>query len=84
MRNEIVWEVDSETFELLHEYGQLRDNEDISEHDYIEKLRMLGMPDCGPGDHLRIVHRVARRKISLPSGKTLARLNGGTLPGLPH
>lgn len=84
MGNEIVWEVDSATFELLHEYGQLRDNLDISEQDYLEKLRMAGMPPCRPGDTIRIVHKVARRVVSAPSAKMIARLNGGTLPGLPH
>ncbi len=81
MRNEIVWEVDAAAWDAICETTELLDNAAISQQDYLEKLRALGMPHgARPGANLRVV-LTPRRIISVP---TLAKLNGGVLPGLPR
>jgi hypothetical protein len=80
-RNSHIWPVDAATWDLICDYTRMMENAEISQQDYLDKLRSLGMPpDARPGSDLRIVLQ-PKRTISAP---TLAKLNGGVLPGLPH
>lgn len=75
---DIIWEVTATQFDTLGEYADLLANAAISQADYLERLRSMGMPPAGPGAHVRIVLR--RRTVSFPR----AALRAGQLPGLPH
>jgi hypothetical protein len=76
---EVVWEVTATEWDALSEAADLLANAAISQQDYVERLRSMGMPACGPGTHVRIVLRTGRRVVSTPS----AALRAGVLPGLP-
>lgn len=68
---EVVWEVSASTFETLHMYSAMHDNAEISQQDFVERMRQLGMPHAAPGTHVRIVLRTApRSRIGLPSSRT--------------
>jgi hypothetical protein len=61
MRNDLVWEVDAATLDLIYEYTRMVENAEISQLDYIDKLRSLGMPaEAQPGSNLRIALRMSR------------------------
>jgi hypothetical protein len=83
MPREIIWEVTASQFETLAVHATLLENAEISQQDYLERLRSMGMPAAGPGTHVRIVLRVASKRIVLPAAPAAA-LRGGILPGLPN
>ena len=52
---EFIWKVPMYVFDYLQILAGQLENGLISQADYIEKLRMHGMPvDAQPGDHIRI------------------------------
>ena len=77
---EIVWNVTAAQFETLGEYARQLENAEVSQQEYLERLRQLGMPEAGPGCHVRIVLTRSTSSLSVPA----AKLRAGQLPGLPH
>ncbi len=57
MPDTIVWEVTPAQWDTLAEYADMHANALISQQDYVERLRSMGMPTAGPGTHIRIVLR---------------------------
>jgi hypothetical protein len=81
--DDIVWEVSVAAFEAIREHAAALDNAEISMHDYLDRLRSLGMPHVPRGSHLRIVLRTQRGPTPLPAARGAA-VRAGVLPGLPH
>jgi hypothetical protein len=76
----VVWEVTASQFETLGAYAGMLANTEISQQDYLERLRQMGMPEAPKGSHVRIVLRTSVRSRPIP----VAALRNGVLPGLPH
>jgi hypothetical protein len=55
MAKTILWTVTPAVWNSLEEAAFLLENQDITQQDYLERLRSLGMPpDMAAGDHLKI------------------------------
>jgi hypothetical protein len=68
VHNEVVWEVETATWDLILEYTRMVENAEISQSDYIDKLRSLGMPiEAQPGSNLRVSIRASRVFLSSPT-----------------
>lgn len=53
--SDIIWNIEPEQWDAIFELSAQLDNHLISEVDYVDRLRSLGMPAVNKGDILRIV-----------------------------